>query len=86
VSLVNPHDIMYFNTDLTGQKVQDTGRLMLHAAPVPEHDFYNANWDVPNFCATSKPARGPAHLRLSLSSCQGLGKGPPFWKPFQRLL
>jgi arylsulfatase len=33
VSLVNPHDVMYFNTDLPGKKVQDTGHLMMLAAP-----------------------------------------------------
>jgi len=46
VSLVNPHDIMYFNTDEPGQKVQDSGRLISHAAPAPRHDLYKASWDV----------------------------------------
>jgi len=46
VSLVNPHDVMYFNTDLPGKKVQDTGRLMKHAAPAPDHELYKATWDV----------------------------------------
>jgi hypothetical protein len=27
VSFVNPHDIMYFNTDAPGENVQDTGKL-----------------------------------------------------------
>lgn len=47
VSLVNPHDIMYFNTDLPGQKVQDTGKLLKHAAGAPDHAFYEATWDLP---------------------------------------
>jgi len=47
VSLVNPHDIMYFNTDAPGQNVQDTGRLLMHAARAPESAFYRATWDVP---------------------------------------
>jgi arylsulfatase len=47
VSLVNPHDIMYFNTDAPGQKVQDTGKLLMHAAAAPDHQFYKATWDVP---------------------------------------
>jgi arylsulfatase A-like enzyme len=46
VSLVNPHDIMYFNTDAPGQKVQDTGSLIKHAARAPEHEFFKATWDV----------------------------------------
>jgi arylsulfatase A-like enzyme len=47
VSLVNPHDIMYFNTDAPGQKVQDTGKLLSHAAAAPDHEFYKATWDPP---------------------------------------
>jgi len=47
VSLVNPHDIMYFNTDAPGQKVQDTGFLLKHAAPAPSHELYKATWDLP---------------------------------------
>jgi arylsulfatase A-like enzyme len=47
VSLVNPHDIMYFNTDAPGQKVQNTGKLLKEAAPAPDHEFYKATWDMP---------------------------------------
>jgi arylsulfatase len=47
VSLVNPHDIMYFNTDVPGQKVQDTGKLLSHAAVAPDHEFYKSTWDLP---------------------------------------
>ena len=65
VSLVNPHDIMYFNTDAPGQKVQDTGKLLKHAAPAPDHDLYKATWDLP-VAATLREAmdasgRPPAH-------------------------
>jgi arylsulfatase A-like enzyme len=47
VSLVNPHDIMYFNTDAPGQKVQDTGVLLKRAAPAPNHELYKSTWDMP---------------------------------------
>ena len=47
VSLVNPHDIMYFNTDAPGQKVQDTGKLLKRAAGAPDHELYKAKWDQP---------------------------------------
>jgi arylsulfatase A-like enzyme len=47
VSLVNPHDIMYFNTDAPGEKVQDTGKLLKRATPAPEHAFYRKTWDLP---------------------------------------
>lgn len=65
MSLVNPHDIMYFNTDEPGKPVQDTGFLMRHAAPAPNHAFYKATWDDP-VAATlrepmDKPGRPKAH-------------------------
>ena len=47
VSLVNPHDIMYFNTDVPGQMVQDSGKLLKRAAPAPNHELYKATWDFP---------------------------------------
>ncbi len=47
VSLVNPHDIMYFNTDLPGEKVQDTGKLLMRASRAPEHPLYRREWAAP---------------------------------------
>jgi arylsulfatase len=47
VSLVNPHDIMYFNTDEPGKPVQDTGKLLKRATPAPQHEFYRKTWDMP---------------------------------------
>lgn len=47
VSLVNPHDIMYFNTDVPGQMVQDSGTLLKRAAHAPSHDLYKSTWDLP---------------------------------------
>lgn len=47
MSIVNPHDIMYFSTDAAGEKVQDTGKLFLRAAPAPNHEFYRATWGQP---------------------------------------
>jgi len=46
VSLVNPHDVMYFNTDAPGEQVQDSGYLMLQAARAPDHELYRATWDI----------------------------------------
>jgi len=59
VSLVNPHDIMYFNTDAPGQKVQDTGRLLKHAAPAPDHEFYKATWNQPVATTLRQPMDAP---------------------------
>lgn len=59
VSFVNPHDIMYFNTDAPGESVQDTGKLRLHAARAPEHALYKATWDVPVPASLRQPFDAP---------------------------
>ncbi|MBN9535103.1 MAG: sulfatase-like hydrolase/transferase [Alphaproteobacteria bacterium] len=63
VSFVNPHDVMYFNTDASGEQIQDTGKLRLQAARAPEHALYKSTWDVPlpdslrqSFDAPGRPA------------------------------
>jgi arylsulfatase len=47
VSLVNPHDIMYFNTDLPGENVQDTGKLLMVSSRAPKHPLYEKRWNAP---------------------------------------
>ena len=59
VSLVNPHDIMYFNTDAPGEAVQDNGRLLSHAARAPEHALYRATWDDPVAATLREPMDSP---------------------------
>ncbi len=65
VSLINPHDIMYFNTDKPGEHVQDTGTLLMHAARAPEHALYQQHWDsaLPASLTQSmqEPGRPAAH-------------------------
>ena len=81
VSLVNPHDIMYFNTDLPGQKVQDTGVLFMHAAPAPRSELYKAGWDVPlpkNLTQPfDAPGRPKAHGEFNEMWSYVLGRIPP---------
>jgi arylsulfatase A-like enzyme len=89
VSLVNPHDIMYFNTDAPDQKVQDTGHLVFHAARAPANEFYTANWDMPvpaNLTqALDAPGRPRAHLEFQKMWDRVLGQVPleePRWRRF----
>ncbi len=81
VSLVNPHDIMYFNTDIPGQKVQDTGYLMMHAAQAPNHPLYKATWDEPLpknlFEPLDAPGRPKAHGEFIKMWGHVLGTIPP---------
>lgn len=59
VSFVNPHDVMYFNTDAPGESVQDSGKLRMHAARAPEHTLYKKSWDVPVPATLRQPFDAP---------------------------
>lgn len=59
VSLVNPHDVMYFNTDLPGQAVQDSGALMRRPQRAPDHPLYRATWDTPIPPTLTEPFDAP---------------------------
>ena len=63
VSLVNPHDIMYFNTDAPGQMVQNNGKLLKSAAGAPDHEFYRATWDMPVASTLREPMDAPGRPR-----------------------
>jgi arylsulfatase len=47
VSLINPHDIMYFNADAPGENVQDTGKLLSRPERAPHHAAYSTEWNYP---------------------------------------
>ena len=47
VSLVNPHDIMYFNADAPGENKQDSGKLLMSTARAPKSKAYETNWRAP---------------------------------------
>ncbi len=63
VSLVNPHDIMYFNADPPGVNVQDTGKLMMHAKRAPDHPLYRAKWNMPVAASLGQPFDEPGRPR-----------------------
>lgn len=81
VSLVNPHDIMYFNTDAPGEHVQDTGRLLSVAAPAPQNSEYLAEWDMPIPASLTQefdePGRPTAHGEFGKAWDYVLGHIPP---------
>jgi len=81
VSLVNPHDIMYFNTDAPGERVQDSGRLLSHAAPAPRSAAFTAEWDMPVAASLTQPfdeaGRPTAHGEFARAWDFILGHIPP---------
>jgi arylsulfatase A-like enzyme len=76
VGLVNPHDVMYFNTDAPGEKIQDVGRQMKRSARAPEHEWYRKEWDMPV----------PASLNQSLASPDRPGAHDEFLKVWDYVL
>ncbi|MCB8879942.1 sulfatase-like hydrolase/transferase [Acidisoma cellulosilytica] len=46
VNFVNPHDVMYVNSDLPGETVQGKSHAMPIARP-PADKIYQADWDLP---------------------------------------
>ncbi|MGI9621241.1 MAG: sulfatase-like hydrolase/transferase [Acidimicrobiales bacterium] len=58
VNLVNPHDVMFFDTDLPGEAVQKAQPLMMPLATAPRSPLYQASWDLP-LPATRHEGWGP---------------------------
>jgi len=46
VNIVNPHDVMFYNTDAPGQHIQDTPKPLLGVAREPNTPHYRQRWDV----------------------------------------
>lgn len=65
VNLVNPHDVMFFDTDLPGESRQKAGPMLLPVAAAPRSPFYDPTWDLPlpatRHEAWDGPGRPSAH-------------------------
>jgi arylsulfatase A-like enzyme len=79
VNLVNPHDVMYVNSDAPGETVQ--GRYA--AYPIdrpPQNDVYLAEWDVPLPTTRHQPLDAPgrprAHFEYQATQDLLLGQWP----------
>lgn len=59
LNFVNPHDVMYIDTDLPGRPVQGK-KHTLGIAPPPDDEIYSASWDgVPLPSTRSQPLDAP---------------------------
>ena len=47
VNLVNPHDVMFFNTDRPGEPVQEQPWVGMQLNHPPDYAIYRQEWDVP---------------------------------------
>lgn len=86
VNLVNPHDVMFIDTDEPGQKRQwkgsiNDGGISMNPAQPPNHEIYRAAWDDVPLPASrhqsfTEPGRPPAHLNYQLARAALVGQFP----------
>jgi arylsulfatase A-like enzyme len=62
VNFVNPHDVMYVNSDLPGETVQGRASAIPIARP-PADALYQAEWDVPLPATRGQPFDAPGRPR-----------------------
>lgn len=79
VNLVNPHDIMFYNTDKPGEPVQGVGNLA-HLNHDPAHASYSKQWQTKLPASFSQrvdaPGRPPAHAEYNRANNVMLGAIP----------
>ncbi len=71
VNMVNPHDVMFYNTDRPGEPVQEKNHLT-HIARDPAHTLYARQWDFDLPASFSQPVNAPgrpaAHTDFSIGN------------------
>jgi len=79
VNLVNPHDVMYVNSDAPGEVVQGKSASYPIDRP-PQNEIYLAEWDVPLPATRSQafdaPGRPRAHYQYQATQDILLGQWP----------
>jgi arylsulfatase A-like enzyme len=91
VNLVNPHDIMFFNTDVPGQRVQEGTNLLSPINRAMDHAIYRAEWNEVPLPATwqqplATPDRPAAHQHYRDCNAALVGMIPNEegrWRRFQ---
>ena len=80
VGLVNPHDVMYYNTDRPGEKVQERDTQLMQINRAPAHATYQQRWDFELPATRKQPfdekGRPPAHWQFRLANGSFLGLVP----------
>jgi arylsulfatase A-like enzyme len=90
VNLVNPHDVMFYNTDAPGQNVQGNPKTMMPIARDPDTPLYRQQWDVQLPKSRHEPfdakGRPRAHWEYQLSRGALVGNFPDEDVRWRRLL
>jgi arylsulfatase len=79
VNLVNPHDVMFFNSDEPGKPMKGKSALA-HLSGAPGHAMYEKQWDFELPVSFSQPVDGPgrptAHTDFTVSDAVMTGQMP----------
>ena len=90
INLVDPHDVMFYNTDAPGQHVQDTPKTLMRIAREPNISFYQQQWGIRLPKSRHEPfdkkGRPPAHRDYRIASGAMLGNIPDEDARWHRLL
>ncbi len=90
VNIVNPHDVMFYNTDSPGQHVQDTPKPLLGVAREPNTPLYRQQWDIRLPDSRKEPfdkeGRPAAHREYQQSRAALVGAFPNEDGRWRRLL
>jgi arylsulfatase len=90
VNFVNPHDVMFYNTDSPGQNVQNNPKTLMPIAREPETTLYRQQWDVRLPKSRHEPfdtkGRPPAHSDYQLARAALVGNFPNEDARWNRLL
>jgi arylsulfatase len=80
VNLVNPHDVMYFNTDAPGETNQVTPKPLMKINHSPDHKLYQQRWGMKlpesRYQPWNLPGRPEAHRNYQYSMGQLVGRIP----------
>jgi arylsulfatase A-like enzyme len=72
LGLVNPHDVMFYNTDQPGQDVQKSPNLLYDIAREPDDKIYKQKWDYPLSSSRKQPWDDPGrpHAHQEFQKCR----------------
>ena len=89
VNLVNPHDVMYYNTDVAGEPPKQAATAMMHLNRDPTTERFSRRWDVKlpvsRNQAVTGPGRPAAHEEFAVARSGLVGRIPNDDERWRRL-
>ncbi len=89
VNLVNPHDVMYYNTDLPGGPAKQAATALMDLNHAPDTEQFNRRWDVTlpqsRHHSLSAPDRPAAHKDFAMARAGLVGRVPNEDERWRRL-